>query len=1028
MRKRTLAKVITFLLLLTSVVTFAQNITVKGRVIDESGNPVVGATVTVRGTNAATSTNDNGAYTISAKTGATLRFTYVGLATIDQEVTGTDINVTLAKEAKSLNEVVVTALGIRRERKALGYAVSEVKGDELTQARTPNVANALVGKVAGLNIAGTATGPGGSTRITIRGNGSIGSNNQPLIVVDGIPLNNDNLGSAGMWGGSDKGQGISSLNPDEIETMSVLKGGTAAALYGSRASNGAILVTTKGGGKARGIGIDINSNVQVDDLLYKNFKDYQYEYGVGQRGLKPTTGVPQGQTDSWGAKLDGSLTPQFDGVSRPYVAVKDNFSKFYNLGTTVSNSIALSGSSEKVSYRFSFSDMNVHGIVPQNTLKRDNFALNLNATLNKTFSFLTNIKYIKEKNHNRPRLSDSPGNANYSMFTLPTSLDVNTLKESKYLPNRYERVYTDNQYVTNPWFAAEDFIQNDNRDRILASVEPRANITDWLYVRGRFGFDYFNFRNTEIIPTGVGYLPGGQYNTNLRNFTETNMDLMLGINKKISTDVGFNMVAGGNLMKQVRNNDDYGGLGNNGPFNIPFFYDISNTNASNVQTRYNYIEQRINSLYASADFSYKNFAFLTFTGRNDWFSTLAPGRNSIFYPSVSGSFVLSDAFHMPAAFNYAKLRASWAQVGGGADPYQLSLYYGLTGAQLGVPLAGIAGSRVPNALLQPNVQTSYEVGWESRMFNSRFGIDVAVYNRTTTNDIVPASISNASGYTEALFNVGKISNKGVEALISYRVGNPKGFVWEPSFNMGYNVSKVISLSGSLTQLQAGEPARSQQAYAFQVVGQPFSTLQVNSFARDASGNVIYDAQGLPKSVGLKSMGSGVSPFQGGITNSFRYKGVGLSFLIDAKFGGYIYSGTNGLAYRYGLHKETLAGREGGVVGKGVTEDGKANTVSSPAYVYYPYLYNNFGEPFVYKSDFIKLRQVIIDYTIPTKVFGRTPFKGATISVVGRNLLILMKHVPIIDPESNYNSGNAQGLEFTGMPSTRSLGVNLSLRF
>ena len=1012
---------------------FAQQKTISGIVTNSKDNsPVSSATVSVKNSKVAVVTAVDGNFSIVVPAGKNiLVISSVGFNNQEINIDGkSSVDISLKENAGSLNEVVVTALGIRKEKKALGYAVSEVKGEELTQARSTNIANTLVGKVAGLNITSTATGPGGSTRITIRGNASIGGNNQPLIVVDGIPFNNDNLGSVGEWGGQDQGDGISSLNPDEIETVTVLKGGTAAALYGSRASNGAILVTTKGGNKREKAPlIEIGSNFVAEDLLYKTIKDFQYEYGTGDKGtglvgVKPTSADPNlNQTNSWGAKLDGSSVIQYDGVSRPYSAVKDNLSKFYNTGTNLTNTFAISGGSDKITYRFSMSDLNGKGIVPNNTLVRDNVAVNLNANLSKRFTVLTNVKYIREKNKNRPRVSDSPGSANYTLWTLPTSLSVATLKESKYNANGSEKVWSNNQYVQNPYFAVEDYKEADTKDRFIGVVEPRFNITDWLFIKGRAGFDKFTRRENDITPTGTGYQLGGSYNSNLRDFRESNLDLMLGFDKKITGKIAVNALIGGNRMTQITSLDGYGG----GPFNIPFFYDISNVSTPNRYTNYNYYEKRINSVYGSADFSYSNFLFLNVTGRNDWFSTLAPGKNSIFYPSVGLSVILSDALSLPTFVNYAKLRGSWAQTGGDTDPYQLSLNYNLSGATQGVPLAQIGPSQVPNSLLQPYLVTSNELGLEARLFNSRLGVDFAIYDRKTTNDIVGASISPTSGYNSALFNIGEVTNKGVELLLSYKVGSSKDFSWEPSFNMAYNKNNVVQIYKTLDKLFVSEP-RPRVSGIYQVLNKPFAQILGNGFKRDAkTGQVIFNSQGLPETEGLKSFGSGVSPWTLGFSNAFRYKQFGVSFLVDAKFGGYIYSGTNALAYRYGLAKATLPGRENGVVGSGVNEGGSANTVVVDAQTYYSNLYN-FAEPFIFSSDFIKLRQVIIDYSIPAKVFGKTPFKSVTISIVGRNLWTIVKHTPIIDPESGYNNGNAQGQEFAGLPATRTIGVNLNLKF
>ncbi|HPZ89573.1 MAG TPA: SusC/RagA family TonB-linked outer membrane protein, partial [Flavihumibacter sp.] len=445
-------------------------------------------------------------------------------------------------------------------------------------------------------------------------------------------------------------------------------------------------------GKAgKGATVEFGSNYQMEDLLYKKIKDYQYEYGTGDRGtglvgIKPVSADPNlNQTNSWGAKLDGSSVIQYDGVSRPYSAQRDNFKKFYNVGSTWVNTMAVSGGTDKLTYRFSASDLNNKGIVPNNTLVRDNFALNLNAKVSERFSVLLNSKYMREKNKNRPKVSDSPGSANYTLWTMPTSLDVETMKASKYDDNGFERVWSNNQYVQNPYFATEDYKQQDIKDRFIGVVEPRFNLTDWLFLKGRAGFDKFNRRAFDVTPTGTGYSLGGGYNASNVDFRETNLDLMVGVDKEFGSRFSLNAIVGGNRMKQVRYDESYGG----NPFNIPFFYDISNISTANRYTNYGYSEKRINSVYGSADLGFNNYLFLNLTARNDWFSTLAKGRNSILYPSAGLSFIVSDALQLPASVNFLKLRGSWAQTGGDTDPYQLYLNYQLSGATQGAPLGQI---------------------------------------------------------------------------------------------------------------------------------------------------------------------------------------------------------------------------------------------------------------------------------------------------------------------------------------------------
>ncbi len=1030
--------------LLFSATAYAQNETVTGQVKDDAGAPLQGAVVSVKGSRTAVTTNTNGMFTVKASQGATLVISHVGYADIEVKADGSMLSIAMSRQARQLDEIIVTALGIKKEKKALSYSVTEVKGSDLTESRSVNVANSLEGKVAGLNITSTATGASGSARITLRGNGSISGNNQPLLVVDGIPIdntqmnfatgsNNNAVSSVGMWAGTDQGDGISSLNPDEIETISVLKGGTAAALYGSRASNGAILVTTKSGKKGVA-SIEFSGNGVLESLEYKKFKDYQYQYGIGDLGVAPTTSNPTSQTDSYGSLLDGHPVIQYDGVSRPYSAVKNNLSDFYNTGTAMTSTAAISGGNEKTVWRLSGSNLNYHGIMPWNYLVRDNFAASINSEVTKRLILEMNAKYIAEKTHDRPILSDSPGNADYTLYTMPTSLAVSTMKANQINAQGYEIPFSGNVYVTNPYFATQKFKEDDNKQRLITSFTPRFNITDWLYVKGQFGFDRYNYSITSIIPTGAAFQPGGGYVHDLVSYTQTNNGLFLGIDKKFGDKFALTGFVGGNKesISQI------GDLSNDGtnPFNIPFFYNVANITPANLTVSHPDLEDRVNSVFASADLSYKNYLFLNLTGRNDWFSALTPAtgsvgklNNHIFYPSIGLSWVVSEALRMPAFINYAKVRASWAEVGGEPSPYQLSLNYSLTGANNGAPLAQVNGSQIPNSGLLPYSSLSDEIGIETRMVNNRMGFELTYYNHNISKDIISATVAPVSGYQSAVFNIGKATNKGIEASISYRVIENKSFTWEPAINFSYNKSNIAQLYGTLKQITL-DNARTQTVNVVDEIGKPASEVQTIAYQRNSAGQIEYNSQGLPMiAAGYKDQGTGISPVVTGLTNAFRYKRLTLDILVDAKFGGVIYSGTNALAYRYGLSKGTLPGRESGVVGVGVGPDGKtANAVNVNATTYYQDLYG-FGEPFIYSSDFIKLRSATLDYSIPMKGWGpKNPLKVLTVSLVGRNLWTIVKHTPNIDPESTYNNGNAQGLEFAGFPITRTFGLNINAKF
>jgi TonB-linked SusC/RagA family outer membrane protein len=1030
-------KKIIFLALLGLVflnTAFAQSQKVSGVVMGDDGQPLIGATVYNKAAiNNATTTDTKGAFAINVPATATLVVTYIGYKTQDYQLKGetSGIKITLNSGNASLSEVVVTALGIKKEKKSLGYAVTEVKGGELTEARSVNLANGLEGKVAGLNISPPATGANGSTRITIRGSGSISGNNQPLIVVDGVPINNDpsTLGPIVSWTkgdaqGYDKGDGISQLNPDEIETVSVLKGATAAALYGSRASNGAILITSKSAKAGQGVGVELGLNAAMETLLIPDL-GYQTQYGHGTGGVKPAT-VAQAKAGrfSWGGKLDGSDAMFYDGVLRPYVAQDNNYGNFYQTGKNITSNVALTGSTESTKYRFSYSNVNYNGVLPTNTTDRNNFALNLNSNLGKKLSILINTKYIAEKNHNRPRVLGESGSSTFGILALPSTIPLSLLREKKYDANGYDNPWNDNLFTVNPYYGVEDFKENDKKNSIIGAIEPKWQITDWLYTKARFGLNYFNYSESEIIPYGTAYQLRGGLTIHNRTYNEQNTEFMIGANKNITKDINVNGIVGSNFLKQVTDGNDFSASNS---FNIPFFYDLSNIDAANRTYSNAHIEKRINSVYGTAEVSYKSYLYLNAAARNDWFSTLASGKNSILYPSVGLSFVASEALKLPEAFNYLKIRAAWAQAGGDTDPYNLSLNYALNGTNLGAPLGQINNTNIPNVNLQPLTSTTSEIGVEARMFNDRFNLDVTLYNRKTRNDIVAATVSLASGYSTALYNVGAISNKGIELLIGGTPFKTKSFSWNTSFNISYNKSEVLSLYQNLTTLRVDQ-SRYGTSFIDQIVGKPYGQITGFDYKRDASGNIVYSSGGVPQKGNLIVYGSGVAPYAMGFTNTFTYKRISLSTLIDAKFGGYIYSGSKAFAYRFGLAPETLEGRDGGIIGVGVNEQGTPNTVSSTSQNYFGNIHANIATPTVFKSDFIKLRQIILNYQIPSSLLNKINVKGATIGLVARNVAILMKKTGNLDPESNYNNSNAQGLEYGSAPTTRNIGLNLNIKF
>lgn len=1001
---------------------YAQN-PIKGRITSRDGSPLSGVSITVKGTNRGTTADANGAFELDANKGETLVVSYVGYQTKEFMV-GDDLqlNFTLSPSDMQMSEVVVTALGIRKESRRVGYAVSQVSGEGLTKARETNVANSLAGKVAGVSVSGVSGGPGASSNVVIRGvNNFRGA--APLYVINGVPMDNTTRGSAGMWGGADYGDGISNINPDDIEDISILKGSTASALYGSRASGGVILITTKSGKNKKGIGVEFNSNITTDNVI--DYTDFQYEYGQGLLGVKPVNleAAKTSGSSSWGAKIDGSNVIQFDGVQRPYTAHKDNIKNFYRTGNTFTNTIAFSGGNENGNFRLSVSDLHNESVVPNSGLDRNTINLNLNSKLSKRLTLAAIVNYVIEKGKNRPMLSDSPGNSNFGILFLPTTLDQEILKPG-YLesdPLQSEKLFGPNIYQTNPWFAANRFINNTSRNRIITMGSIRYDFAKWLYVQGRIGQDYYNDRATSVTPNGTAYLAGGNINELFIKHSEVNADFLVGGEGHLNQDLGISATVGGNLMKSKRE-----GLTNFGEkFNVPFLYVIENTNSRNTPD-YSLPRKEVQSLYYTAEFSYRNLLFLNTTGRQDWFSTLPIDNNTLFYPSVSGSFVFSELWK-PNFINYGKLRMSWANTSGDTDPFQTQLYYRVDGSINGVPIGVINNTSVPNSKLEPYRLKEFEAGFEARLLKNRLSIDLAWFNRKTVKEIVNVPASITSGYTGATINLGELENKGVEVLLNGTLISKKTFSWNSSFNFTKLNNKVLKLAEEQKSYSIAE-SRTQNAYVQHIVGKPASQVMAFDYKRDANGNKVFDADGRPMRGELIPMGSGFHDKYGGWNNELNYKNFNLGFLIDFKYGGKIFSATNSYAASFGLHQMTLEGREAGVVGDGVSQSGNKNTVSAKAWDYYGALASNVSSEFVYDASFIKLRQVVLGYNIPASVFRKTPIQGMSVSLVGRNLAILHKETPNIDPESNYNNSIGQGLELAGVPPYRSFGLNLNVKF
>jgi len=1023
--KRILQFLALLLLLGQSYLGYAQSSKVSGKVTGSDNQVLIGVSVLVSGTNQGTVTDVDGNYVINAPADGSLTFSYVGYVSQTAAVKGrSSINVVMAVDNKQLGEVVVTALGIKKDERQIGYSVSKVDGQALSVARETNVATSLQGRVAGLNVGSTSGGPGSAARLNIRGVTSFSGTSQPLIVINGVPMDNTVRGSSGEWGGADLGDGISNINPDDIETMTVLKGSTASALYGARAANGVIQITTKSGLRNKTT-ITYNSNYQFDHAVdNRNFQD---QYGQGSQNLRPTdqaSAIISGNT-AWGEKLDGRATTGIDGQQHPYSLAGDNFHQFYRTGTSWTNTVSVSGGGEKGVYRLSLSNLDNKSILRSSGLARRTATFTTSYDLTKKLSFNLSANYIDQEDTNRPQLSDAPMNANNILFLSP-NIDQSLLQPG-FNPNRngLETAWNVDSYTTNPWFVVNQYINNLSRKRLIGVVSAKYAFTDYLSLMARTGYDYSSDRRFNVEPYGTLYTTNGEgslQNLTLGTRLEMNSDALLSFNKQLNQDFTVSASLGGNYRyNRFESSRLYGGQ-----FIVPYLY--TPTNLRNRNLEYQFTELITPSVYYTADFTYK-FLTLSTTGRYDRFSTLPNGNRSIFTPSVSGSFIFSDLLQS-SALSYGKLRASYAKTSGEpANPYQTAFYYNIGNPINGTPRANF-DSRLPNANLRPFSLREYELGTELKFFNGRIGLDVAYFDRQTNGEIVGAGLSVASGFDSRSVNLGATRNRGVEALLTVVPVKRGAFTWTSSFNFTKLKNEVLDIdqTATPTPLQTGT-YRPMNANISIVKGLPIAQIMAYDYKYDASGNVVVGANGVPLRGNLTPMGSGIANLYGGWNNDFNFKGIALSFLIDYRFNNKILSATEYYSYVRGLNQATLVGRENGVVAAGVTENGSANTVSVPAYIYYPQLAANVSKLMVLDGSFIKMRQVTLGYTFTQSVLSRTPFQDITLSLVGRNLFTILKHTDNIDPENTISPLVAYaGVEGGSLPFARTYGVTLNVKF
>jgi TonB-linked SusC/RagA family outer membrane protein len=1012
-------------------------ITVKGKVTDSKGEALIGVGVRVKNSNTGTSTNVDGTFTLAnIADDATLIFTYIGYITKEVPVDRNEsLTIQLTEDATKLSEVVVTAFGVAREKRGLVTSTQEVKGDRFTQARDNNIASALSGRLAGVDATQINSGPGASSRVIIRGNTSLNSNQQPLYVVNGLPIRNDNNGASQNSGGfnADRGDGISMMNPDDIESITVLKGGAAATLYGSQAANGVILITTKSGKAQKGIGVELNSVANYGTPSV--FPVYQYEYGQGQAGKKPATLAEAQATGrlSFGTKIDGVPYIQVDGKMHPYEAhtVKENIHNFLQPSSDITNTLAFAGGNQTFNARLSVSDLRSNAQQPESKYKRQGANLNMLARLGKN-DFITiksSMQYNIVKGINRPTVGYAVQNAAWPAYLIANTVDIRSLAPGYDPITGNELKWQSAIEATNPYYLVNKDGNGDNTQRFLGSASIQVNLKPNLYLLAQGSKDFQFYDQFNYLGKGTNEPPFGNLSTTNGNREKSTVQATINYNAKFLRDFSVSAMAGGYKERNASLASSVSGS----VFIIPDF--ISYTNLKNL-TPANRLEIRdgTNALFAQADFDFKKILYLSLTGRNDWFSTLNPGNNSIFYPSIGTSFILSDAIKMPAKVDFVKLRASWAQVGSATvSAGSVVQTYTLSSANsYNVPVQGVLPT-LQNPNLRPLTVTTVEGGFETQFLRNRLALDVTYYKKITTDDIVSVNISATSGFSGGNQNIGKLTNNGVEIVLGGSPIRKQNFSWDASLNYSWNKSKIISLAPNVASITLGTGILGSSVV--NRLGLPYGTLMAIRMKKDANGQFIYNSTSNFPIGEEVPFGVGTPSTLVGLSNTFRYKRFSLDVLVDGKFGAVGYNNLMVYATRFGLTPMTLEGRESGLRLQGVNQDGKPyNYLWSPTdvYQYYNNLGRGFSGLFVYNTDFVKLRRAVLSYNFSVEKLRFVKLQSASISIVSSNLLTLYRDKAVkaagLDPEFQESTTNAQGTGGVNLPQTRNIGLNLNLKF
>ncbi|NBC86929.1 MAG: SusC/RagA family TonB-linked outer membrane protein [Bacteroidetes bacterium] len=1031
---------------------------ITGTVTDaQTGESLPGVNVRILGTNIGAATNTDGTYRLSQVPASadSLAFSFIGYVTERVSIDGrSEIDIQLVKQVLEAGDLVVTALGLEQVQRALGYSVEEIDGAAISQVERVNVANALAGRVAGLQVTQSGSGPGGSARIVVRGSSSLNKDNQALIVLDGVPVDNTNLQSAGRFGGFDYGDGITNLNPSDIESVSVLKGPNAAALYGTRAANGAIVVTTKKGEAQEGLGVTYNSTLTFESPTVWFDEEFQNTFGRGTQGQvcvdqDPPVGnqcltndgtliASPGIESSFGPRMEGQPVQRFNGEVAPFSPQEDNIRDFYDMGSTVSNNLALTGGNETATFRASYTNLQNNGILPGHDLDQNTFQLAGTVNLTDRLSATGRATYLKRTTFNRPNLTDNPDNTVYSFLFTPRSVRLDALQPFQ-TPSGQPVVWN-NQVPgrrQNPYWTVNLNTNNDERDRLLGLLQAEYAIAPWLALQVRGGLDQYaelrRFRRANNTVFEISTAPSRALfrETSVR-VEEINYDALLTASGQLTSDFSGEVSVGSNRLLREATLEGFTGNGTSVP-NL-----FVRTNAVDEVPFVDVVDRReIQSIYALGRLGYRTYAYLDVSARNDWSSTLPVDNRSFFYPSFSGSFIFTDAFDLDGPYlSFGKLRASWAQTGNDADPFQIQQTFGIGG-----PLGGSFGGQNyastsdvrPNPNTEPEITTSVEIGTDLRFLRNRLDLEVTYYTQTTDNQVLAIPVSSSSGFTSQIINAGEITNRGFEVRVGGSPIRQENLQWNLNFNFAANRSEVRNFPGDITTRVLGTSRSGVQVVAEE--GEEFGNIVGERYLRNDTGEIVVGPDGIPERDPERGVIGNFQPdWTGGVNTTFQWRSISLDAVIDIRQGGEIYSLSNVITHQNGNHRATLEGRDRGFIFDGVTADGAPNQVAVDPEVFWAEVAafpdGAIDEEFIYDASNIRLSEVTLRYRFPTSLLQATPIRRASISFIGRNLFFLERHTDGFDPiaYSRSNSSFVQGLEYAAFPNSRSLGVNLNVQF